>query len=81
VRSGVCVMPNITKNEAIEMYARFLVSRHKRTAGKLARERADSLLRDGDLDGHKIWNDVADVADQLSARNVNDTPSVMAPAL
>jgi len=74
-------MPNITKEEAIEMYARFLVSRYERTAGKIAREKAGSLLRDGDLDGHKIWNDVADVADQLLARKANDTPSVMAPAL
>jgi hypothetical protein len=59
-------MPNITKEQAIQMYARFLVARHKHVAGKVACEKATSLLSKGDLDGHKIWSEVADAADRLS---------------
>lgn len=54
----------ITRNEAVEMYARFLQARHKNVASKLARKTANSLESRGDLDGHRIWNEVADVIDR-----------------
>src|SRR5262249_60637452 len=53
----------ISKEEAVEMYARFWIAHHKQNAGSLAREVATSLERSGDHDGHKIWNEVADAID------------------
>lgn len=54
----------ITTDEAVEMYARFLMARHGRMASKLARDKAGSLQSKGDDGGHKIWNEVADVVDR-----------------
>jgi hypothetical protein len=65
----------ITTDEAVEMYARFLLARHGRRASELAREKASSLQKRGDVGGYKIWNEVADVTARRSPR---DTRSPMA---
>jgi hypothetical protein len=52
-----------TKTEAVEMYSRFLVSRYGQTASVSARERAASLKMKGDLEGHKVWVEVAEALD------------------
>ena len=46
-----------TQDEAVLMYARFLRARHGAAASKLAR-------KEGDVEGHKVWNAVADAVDQ-----------------
>ena len=57
----------VTRDEAIEMYARYWTARHGRAGSKRARETASSLLRQGDTDGHEIWNKVADVIERNSS--------------
>jgi hypothetical protein len=54
----------VTKSEAVEMYARFFGTRHGSSASKLARKTANSLEMKGDLDGHRVWNEVADTIDR-----------------
>jgi hypothetical protein len=54
----------VTKGEAIEMYARFFLARHRSAASRLARETAHSHQKKGDLDGHEAWNAVADAIDR-----------------
>jgi hypothetical protein len=54
----------VTKSEAVEMYARFFGTRHGSSASNLARKTANSLETKGDLDGHKVWNEVADMIDR-----------------
>jgi hypothetical protein len=49
-----------TQEEAIEMYARFLVAHHGRAAVRYARKAAGRLCTEGDSAGHAIWNRVAD---------------------
>jgi len=56
-----------TQDEAVLIYARFLKARHGAAAGKLARRKASKLQDDGDHEGHKIWNAVADAAERPSA--------------
>jgi len=53
-----------TQDEAILMFARFLKARHGTAAGNFARKTAKTLQDEGDPEGHKIWNAVADVADR-----------------
>ena len=53
-----------TEDEAVLIYARFLKARHGAAASILARTTAKSLQENGDLEGHKIWNAVADAVDQ-----------------
>jgi len=57
----------ITRDEAVEMYARYWAARHGRAGIKRARETATSLLKQGDSDGHEIWNKVADVIERNSS--------------
>jgi len=54
----------VTQDEAIEMYARMFTARHGNAASKLARKTAHSLETQGDLEGHKVWNEVADRIDR-----------------
>jgi hypothetical protein len=53
-----------TRIEAVEIYAQFWTGRYGMTASSSARKMANRLERKGDLDGHKIWNEVADVIDR-----------------
>ena len=52
-----------TEYEAVLMYAQFLKARHGTAASKLARNTAKTLQDEGDLEGHKIWDAVADAMD------------------
>jgi len=54
----------VTKAEAIEMYARYWSTRFGSTASSSARKMANSLEKKGDLDGHRVWNEVADTIDK-----------------
>jgi hypothetical protein len=54
----------VTKSEAVEMYARFFGTRYGSSASNLARKTASSLETRGDLDGHRMWNEVADTIDR-----------------
>src|SRR5262249_59562812 len=56
-----------TQDEAVLLYAHFLKVRHGAAASKLARKKASKLQDDGDHEGHKIWNAVADAVDRPSA--------------
>jgi hypothetical protein len=53
-----------TEDEAVDMYARFLVAHHGPTAIQYARKTGDKLLAKGDFSGHAIWNRVADVIER-----------------
>jgi len=48
-----------TREEAIEMFARYFEARHRSGAVERAKERASSLAAQGDHEGHKIWTAVA----------------------
>jgi len=52
-----------TQDEATVMFARFLKARHGAEAGEFARKTAETLQNEGDLEGHKVWNAVADAVD------------------
>ena len=60
---------SISQDEANEMYARFLIARNGITAEKIAKEKAKALQQQGDLNGHKVWNAVADRIDRLQRAN------------
>jgi hypothetical protein len=58
----------LTKEDAVEMYARFLVTRHGLAASRVARERAAWFRARGDADGHVIYNQVAEA---VAPRSMN----------
>ena len=57
-----------TEDEAVDMFARFLKSRHRGAAGRYAREHADKLLAKGDFRGYAIWNRVADAVENKAEK-------------
>ena len=57
-----------TKAEAVEMYARFWATRYGTTASKSARRMAVSLEMKGDLEGHKVWSEVAEAIDHRAMK-------------
>jgi hypothetical protein len=59
---GVMWVP--TQDEAVLIYARFLKARHGVAASRFARKKASALQDEGDLEGYKIWNAVADAVDR-----------------
>ena len=50
--------------EAVKIYARFCEARYGKSAIKSVRDKARELKRKGDLEGHRIWNDVAEEIEQ-----------------
>jgi hypothetical protein len=58
------VMWMVTREEAVEMYARYWAARFGNTAGGSARKMADALKLKGDLEGQNVWNAVADAIDR-----------------
>jgi len=54
----------ITKDEAVEMYARFLAARFGAAASRAARETAAKLQSKGDSEGHVVWSRVADAVER-----------------
>ena len=48
-----------THEDAVVMYARFCRARYGFNAYEKVKKRAKQLARSGDLDGEKIWSEVA----------------------
>ena len=61
-----------TEREAVEMFARHFEARHRAGAHARARQKALLLKQKGDELGHKIWNDVANRAEQLRQDRIRD---------
>jgi len=54
----------ITKDEAVDMYARFFAARFGAVASRVARETAAKLHLKGDSEGHVVWSRVADAVER-----------------
>ncbi|MEJ2432995.1 MAG: hypothetical protein P8Y53_07450 [Pseudolabrys sp.] len=54
----------IAHEDAIEMYARFCRAHYGAAAGETVRARAKDLERIGDLEGRRVWNEVAEEIDK-----------------
>ena len=57
-----------TQDEAVQLYARFLVARHGSGAVRHARRTAERLQAEGDHAGHAIWSRVADAVEQSKSK-------------
>ncbi len=55
----------ISLEQAIEIHAKVLKSRHKHQAPDEAREHARRLKSVNDYHGHHVWNQVAAVAERM----------------
>ena len=53
-----------TQDDAVEIYARYLMGRHGKSAHHYARKTADKLKREGDLEGYSAWSRVADAVER-----------------
>jgi len=62
-----------TQDEAVEMYARFLVARHGSAARRYAIRTADRLLAKSDVAGHTVWARVADRIEKLKSGGAVDS--------
>lgn len=51
----------ITRADAVEMYARFCLARYGEVAPQRVSAKAKSLAETGDVEGERIWNEVATV--------------------
>jgi len=71
----------LTKDDAVQMYARFWIARHGSAASRLARETAASLQVNGDHEGHVIWNQVADNIDRRLSSKMSRPEPVLQQAL
>jgi len=54
----------IGTEDAVKIYARFCCAHDREAAASKARHRAQHLKRIGDLEGHRVWNDVAEAIKQ-----------------
>ena len=54
----------ITTDEAVVMFARYCAARFGGAASRKARARAKALHKRGDVQGHDVWNRVADEIDR-----------------
>ena len=59
------------KDEAVEIYARYLAGRHGKSAHDYARKTADKLHRNGDLEGYATWSRVAEAVERKSRKNID----------
>ena len=64
-----------TKTEAVGMYARFWAARYGGTASRSAQKMANSLRSKGDLEGHEVWNKVADAIDHQQQKKAPSSAS------
>jgi len=55
----------VTRHDAIEMYARFCCAHYGTAAEETVRARAKDLERRGDLEGQRVWNEVAEEIEKL----------------
>ena len=51
---------HITQNEAVTMFARYCRARFGKKAVHRVRQKAKALQKRGDVEGHAVWNKVAD---------------------
>ena len=51
---------HITQNEAVTMFARYCRARFGKKAVQKVRQQAKALQKRGDVEGHEVWNRVAD---------------------
>ena len=54
----------ITSHEAVVMFARYCRARLGKAASRKVRATAKALEKRGDLEGHTVWNQVADELDK-----------------
>jgi hypothetical protein len=59
------------EDDAVEIYARYLMGRHGKSAHYYARKTADKLQRNGDLEGSMAWSRVADAVERKAGNSVN----------
>ena len=59
------------KDEAVEIYAHYLIGRHGKSAHEYARKTAGKLQRNGDLQGYTTWSRVAEAVERKAGKNVN----------
>ncbi len=59
-----------TQEEAVALYARFCIAHYGPNALKKVRVTADQLERDGDIEGKRIWSEVAREIERAPARNL-----------
>ena len=57
-----------TQDDAVGIYARYLMGRHGKSAQRYARKTADKLKREGDLEGYSAWSRVADAVERTAER-------------
>jgi hypothetical protein len=50
----------ITSDDAVVMFARYCRARFGRKASQKVRAKAQALHERGDIEGHEVWNRVAD---------------------
>jgi hypothetical protein len=67
-----------TQDDAVEIYARYMMGRHGKSAHHYARKTADKLKREGDLEGYSIWSCVADAVERTAGKSNNVTSTVKA---
>lgn len=59
----------ITSDEAVVMFARYCRARFGETASQKVRAKAQALHKRGDIEGHKVWNKVADEIEKRSKQH------------
>ena len=59
-----------TQDDAVEMYASFLIARNGRLAHQYARKTADKLFRKGDIEGYTAWTRVADAVERRAGQSL-----------
>jgi len=55
----------VSLKQAIEIHAKVLKYRFGRRAPELAREKAESCSKSNDHEGHRVWLEVAEIAESL----------------
>ena len=66
---GICVCGSLQKPKPLKCTPDFWVARYGDTANVSARKRAISFKMKGDLEGHKVWNEVAASIDDRVKNN------------
>jgi ribosomal protein L18E len=59
------------QNEAVAMFARYCRARFGKNAVHTVRERARALRKQGDVEGHDVWNRVADEIEKTKSQRAH----------
>lgn len=59
-----------TPDYAIEIHAKVLYTRFKKSAVEEAEQHAKKLKKSGDLDGHEVWMAVAHEINKIMKKNI-----------